>query len=166
MPVVLPTRDLSAHAPYAAHALAGLAARYAEHRADWSVQPRFDAARRWYARLAGAPDHEAWLLTWLPGQATDLHDHGGSAGVFMVLDGRLTEQLPVGTSEVRLLDRGYGAGTTRAFGPRHVHRIVNSGPAPAVSLHVYAPALRRMTRYEIVGGRLAVAAVEQEGEDW
>jgi hypothetical protein len=23
-----------------------------------------------------------WLLTWLPQQDTDLHDHGGSAGVY------------------------------------------------------------------------------------
>ena len=36
-------------------------------------------------------DYEAWLLTWLPGQSTGLHDHGGSAGAFTVLSGVVEE---------------------------------------------------------------------------
>jgi hypothetical protein len=155
LPVALPARDLG-----------GLAEWYAARRDDWPVRPVFDPARRWYARFAAAGNHEAWLLTWLPGQSTDLHDHGGSAGAFTVLDGRLTEQLPIGRPEVRLIERGYGVAATRTFGPRHVHRIVNNGTAPAVSLHVYAPALTRMTRYTLAGGRLEITAVEQEGADW
>ncbi len=155
MHVALPTRDL-----------AGLAAWYADRRDRWPVTPHFDADRRWYARIGRAADHEAWLLTWLPGQHTDLHDHGGSAGAFAVLDGRLTEQLPIGRDKVLLVDRGYGVGAVRPFGARHVHRIVNAGPVPAVSLHVYAPALTRMTRYDLRGGRLEVTAVEREGADW
>ena len=158
MPVVLPTRN--------ALTLGGLAEWYAARRADWPVQPRFDSERRWYARLGGDAQHEAWLLTWLPGQSTDLHDHGGSAGAFTVLDGRLDEQLPIGRSEVRLTARGYGVGATREFGPRHVHRMVNTGPVRSITVHVYAPALTRMTRYALTSGRLEVTAVEREGEDW
>jgi predicted metal-dependent enzyme (double-stranded beta helix superfamily) len=149
-----------------AHDSRGLAEWYAAHRAGWAVTPRFDPDRRWYARLAADAGHEAWLLTWLPGQQTDLHDHGGSAGAFTIIEGRLTEQLPIGHADVRFVERGYGAGATRPFGPRHVHRIVNAGPAPAVSLHVYAPALTRMTRYTVDGGRLTVTAIEREGADW
>jgi hypothetical protein len=47
-----------------------------------------------------------------------------------------------------------------------VHRVVNAGSVPAVSLHVYAPALTRMTRYAIEHGRRQVLAVEQAGRDW
>jgi hypothetical protein len=47
-----------------------------------------------------------------------------------------------------------------------VHRIVNAGTAPAVSLHVYAPSLRQMTRYRIDGGVLSVEVVEKAGVDW
>jgi hypothetical protein len=57
-------------------------------------------------------------------------------------------------------------GSVRVFGPRHVHRIVNADTAPAVSLHVYAPALREMTRYRIDDGVLSVAVVEKAGIDW
>jgi hypothetical protein len=141
--------------------LATLARRYAE---NLPVVPQFDARSRWYARIGGDEFHEAWLLTWLPGQATDLHDHGGSAGAFLVVSGALTEQ--VVRRDVGLVDAVLVEGQVRSFGRRHVHRIVNSGTTPAVSVHLYAPALREMTRYRLDDGVLRVAAVEKAGVDW
>ncbi|WP_239075705.1 cysteine dioxygenase [Planosporangium flavigriseum] len=141
--------------------LAALARRYAE---NLSIAPHFNAESRWYARIGGDSTHEAWLLTWLPGQATDLHDHGGSAGAFLVGGGVLTEQ--VVRRGATLVDTAFVEGQVRSFGRRHVHRIVNSGTAPAISLHVYAPALREMTRYRVDDGGLRVAAVETAGVDW
>jgi predicted metal-dependent enzyme (double-stranded beta helix superfamily) len=140
--------------------LGGLAEWYAAQ----PLSPRFDPDTRWYERLYAAGDHEAWLLSWLPGQSTDLHDHGGSSGAFTILTGVLTEQTPTrGT----LADRGYCPGATRRFGPHHVHRIVNAGTVPAVSVHVYSPALTRMTRYALSeGGVLRTVGVERAGEDW
>jgi hypothetical protein len=149
----------------APRALAAAARRLAAHPAAWPVAPEFDPARRWYARLAAGDDHEAWLLTWLPGQATDLHDHGGSAGAFHVVSGVLTEQT-VRRWPGGLASRAYPAGRTRAFGPRHVHRVSNEGLVPAISLHVYAPVLTSMTRYRVEDGALRVATVERAGADW
>ncbi len=149
-----------------AHDLGGLAEWYAADPTRWPARPEFHPDRRWYARLALAGDHEAWLLTWLPGQATDLHDHGGAAGAFTVLEGHLTEATPTGGPGVELAERSYGPGATRRFGARHVHRIVNSGTVPAVSVHVYSPVLTRMTRYAIDGGALRIAGTEQAGRDW
>ena len=71
---------------------AALATRLADNRSLWQGLIRYDAASRYYARLAAEPGYEAWLLTWLPGQGTDWHDHGGSAGAFLVLQGTLTEE--------------------------------------------------------------------------
>jgi hypothetical protein len=138
----------------------------AEHYAGRPLTPRFDDTQRWYQRLAAADDHEVWLLTWLPGQGTDLHDHGGSAGAFTVLDGCLVEQTPSRHLPGGLAERGYGPRATRRFGPHHVHRMVNAGTVPAVSVHVYSPALTRMTRYALDGGALRVLAVERAGQDW
>jgi mannose-6-phosphate isomerase-like protein (cupin superfamily) len=148
--------------------LAALARRYAEDPASWSFAPRFNAESRWYARLGGDPGHEAWLLTWLPGQSTDLHDHGGSAGAFVVISGALTEHfVPTGQpGRVQPREVTLPAGAARSFGAQHVHRIVNAGAVPAVSLHVYAPALREMTRYTIDDGILNVAVVERAGVNW
>jgi mannose-6-phosphate isomerase-like protein (cupin superfamily) len=148
--------------------LAAVARRYAEDPSSWPFAPRFNPDSRWYARIGGDSGHEAWLLTWLPGQSTDLHDHGGSAGAFVVVSGVLTEHVVRPDQAGRVVPREVTlpAGAARAFGARHVHRIVNTGHLPAVSLHVYAPALRRMTRYTIDDGFLSVAVVEQAGVNW
>jgi hypothetical protein len=155
MSILLPTRDLG-----------GLAEWYAADPARWPVHPEFDPVDRWYTRLAMTDDHEAWLLTWLPGQCTALHDHGGSAGAFTVVEGYLTEDTPTRGAEVTLATRGYGTGATRPFGPRHVHRMANSGTVPAVSVHVYSPALTHMTRYALADGALRPRTVERAGRDW
>jgi predicted metal-dependent enzyme (double-stranded beta helix superfamily) len=146
--------------------LGGLAERYAADPASWPSRPRFDPDERWYSRLARTDDHEAWLLTWLPGQATELHDHGGVSGAFTVLAGHLTEAVPTQGPSVQLVGRSYGPGATRRFGAQHVHQVVNSGSVPAVSLHVYSPVLTRMTRYAVEAGELRTLAVEQAGRDW
>lgn len=135
------------------------ARRFAADPASWPATLHFDTADRWYTRLADAGGYEAWLLTWLPGQQTGWHDHGGSAGAFVVVTGRLREDTAAAT-------RTLGAGQGRQFDARHVHRVSNDGSIPAVSIHVYSPALTSMTRYELVGGSLRPLAVEHAGVDW
>jgi hypothetical protein len=157
------------------------ATRYAADPDSWPVAPRFNAVDRWYHRLAQEPDHEVWLLTWLPGQGTDLHDHGGSAGAFTVLSGSLTEDTvatgpdsshpygpsaATGLSSPRITARELGEGAGRRFGTRHIHRITNRSDRPAISIHVYGPALTTMTRYRIGGAGLDVVAVERAGAQW
>ncbi|MEV0397402.1 cysteine dioxygenase [Polymorphospora rubra] len=143
--------------------LHAVARRYAADPDSWPVRPHFDPVDRWYSRLAVADDHEVWLLTWLPGQHTDLHDHGGSSGAFVVVSGTLTEEVVAGG---RLRPASLRTGTGRRFGAHHVHRVANRDDEPAVSLHVYGPALRTMTRYRLDGGRLRVAEVETAGVSW
>jgi hypothetical protein len=130
---------------------------------DWPFAPRFDPHRRWFGRLAVADDHEVWLLTWLPGQSTDLHDHGGAGGAFTVVSGEVVEQTVQGGS---LANTVYRQGDGHRFGAHFVHRIVNSGPRPAVTVHAYGPALTAMTRYRLHEGRLTVESITKAGADW
>ncbi len=145
-----------------------IATRLAAAPGEWPVAPRFDPVERWYHRLAVTDDHEAWLLTWLPGQGTDLHDHGGSAGAFHVVGGTLTEDTVTVTPgrPPRITARELGEGAGRRFGTRHIHRITNRSNRPAVSIHVYGPALTAMTRYRIAGDGLEVLTVERAGARW
>jgi predicted metal-dependent enzyme (double-stranded beta helix superfamily) len=145
-----------------------IAARYAAAPEEWAVAPRFNPVDRWYHRLAAADDHEVWLLTWLPGQGTDLHDHGGSAGAFLVFGGTLTEDTVAVTpgAPPRITARELGEGAGRRFGTRHIHRVTNRSARPAISIHVYSPALTVMTRYRIGAESLDVVAVEQAGVQW
>ncbi|MGV1010088.1 MAG: cysteine dioxygenase [Dermatophilaceae bacterium] len=147
--------------------LSETARQLASHRQLWGRLVDFDPVSRHYARIAPGPDHEAWLLTWLPGQGADWHDHGGSAGSFVVLQGQLTEQV----GATRPARDGWptttlAAGDQRTFGRHHVHRVTNVGLDPAVSLHVYSPKLTVMTTYVVSDGRLRPSEQQQVGVNW
>ncbi|MER7815740.1 cysteine dioxygenase family protein [Streptomyces sp. NPDC096153] len=116
---------------------AGLARSVAEDRAQWAPLVRYDATTRWYHRLRTGPGYEVWLLSWVPGQGSGLHDHGPSSGVMTVLEGELTER-------TARADRALTAGAQRVFAPGYVHEVVNDSLEPAVSLHVYFPGLTEM----------------------
>ncbi|MFF7199266.1 cysteine dioxygenase [Streptomyces sp. NPDC008079] len=132
---------------------AGLARSIAADRERWAPQVRYDATTRWYARLRRGPGYEVWLLSWLPGQSSGLHDHGLSSGVLTVLQGALRERaLPSASTGAsggagREVNRVLSAGAQRAFAPGYVHEVVNDALEPAVSLHVYFPGLTKMTPY-------------------
>ncbi|MET9686092.1 cysteine dioxygenase [Streptomyces coeruleorubidus] len=115
----------------------GLARAIAADRFQWEHLVRYDATTRWYHRLRTGQGYEVWLLTWVPGQGSGLHDHGRSSGVLTVLEGTLTEQTLTGR-------RVLSAGAQRVFAPRYVHQVVNDAMEPAVSLHVYQPGLTEM----------------------
>ena len=40
----------------------------------------YDAENRWHQRIYRDQRVDVWLISWLPSQGTQLHDHGGSAG--------------------------------------------------------------------------------------
>ena len=149
--------------------LVKIATGLASQRLLWEPLVSYDPVARYYVRLAREPEFEAWLLTWLPGQGTDWHDHGGSAGTFITLRGVLTERhAEVGYGPPRIIPgaRELVAGTLRSFGSRHVHEVTNRGAEPAVSLHVYSPALVEMHQYEVSGDLLHVVHSQMVGVNW
>ncbi|QKW06849.1 cysteine dioxygenase family protein [Streptomyces sp. NA04227] len=115
----------------------GLARSIAADTARWRHLVRYDATTRWYHRLSTGPGYEIWLLSWVPGQRSGLHDHGASSGVLTVLEGQLTERTP-------RRDRVLGTGAQRVFAPGYVHEVVNDSLEGAVSLHIYFPGLTEM----------------------
>jgi len=102
---------------------------------------------RWYRRLAGADDYEVWLLSWLPGQGTGFHDHGGSSGAFTVAQGALQEWTAPG-GRPNPVAATMAQGAVRSFGPWYVHHVINASAQPAVSVHAYSPPLESMRRFE------------------
>ncbi|MEU7297415.1 cysteine dioxygenase family protein [Streptomyces exfoliatus] len=129
---------------------AGLARSIADDRAQWAPYVEYDATTRWYHRLRTGPGYEVWLLSWVPGQGSGLHDHGVSSGVLTVLDGELTERTDRGV-------RTLGGGAQRVFAPGYVHEVVNDSLEPAVSLHVYFPGLTEMPMHESLQAQCAPA---------
>jgi quercetin dioxygenase-like cupin family protein len=109
-----------------------IARAYAADRATWAHLLRYDPDERFAVLVEATGEQEIWLMSWLPGQETDQHDHGNATGAFTVVSGSLTEHV---------LHRGItlslSAGQSRVFGPGYAHHVRNDGPDPAVTLHVY-----------------------------
>lgn len=155
--------------PGSPRTLARIARHLAAQTDVWQPLLELDSENRWYTRLTRGYGWEAWLLTWWPGQGTDLHDHGGSAGAFTVLSGELLEitPSPVEADRTRTSSRVLRAGQERAFGAPHIHQVTNIGDRAAASLHVYGPALSVMNRYELDPERgPVIATTERAGWDW
>ncbi|HEY4409989.1 MAG TPA: cysteine dioxygenase family protein [Acidimicrobiia bacterium] len=131
----------------------------------WWPKVRRSEGRRWYELLLATEDFEAWLLGWPVGEGIELHDHGSSSGAFIVVEGTLSETYLDAAEGVRpgsrLYHRLLPEGDLVAFGPDHIHDVVNGGRRQAMSIHVYSPRLRSMTFYEARPDR-GLAAVRTE----
>ena len=103
-------------------------------------------SRRWWARLALTGGVEVWLLSWLPGQGTGPHDHGGAAGAFTVLLGELSESYRYPAGPIRGL--GHTVGNAIGFGAGRAHDLRNLSVTPAASVHAYSPPLVPTRKYE------------------
>lgn len=118
----------------------------AEEPSTWQSTVRFGTARRWWTRLQGDDVVDIWLLTWVHDTGTDLHDHGDSAGAFVVVSGELEEVRPRTDGSLRTVR--LQAGAVRTIAPGAVHDVRSPSRLPAVSIHAYSPPLRTMTFYE------------------
>jgi mannose-6-phosphate isomerase-like protein (cupin superfamily) len=138
--------------------LLGLLRALAVDQEQWLDRVRFSSEGRWYERLRVDDAHEVWLISWLPGEATGLHDHGHPSGAFLVLLGELVEHRvgPSWQDTARVL----WAGDSRVFGPGYVHDVRNASSAPAVSLHAYSPRLTVLNRYDLRPSGLVRTASE------
>jgi hypothetical protein len=102
--------------------------------------------KRWWTRLALTGGVELWLLSWLPGQGTGPHDHGGAAGSFTVLLGELAESYRYPAGPIRTL--GHTVGGSIGFGAGRAHDLRNASGSPAASVHAYSPPLVPTRKYE------------------
>jgi len=126
-----------------------VAAEYAADRTRWRHLLRYDAVERYAVLVARTEDDEIWLMSWLPGQQTQLHDHGDASGAFTVVSGSLTEVVvrPDAVSGAGSVEHALHSGQSRVFGPGYAHQVRNDGVDPAVSLHVYRFGPRTVRSY-------------------
>ncbi|MCY1016977.1 cysteine dioxygenase [Pyxidicoccus sp. MSG2] len=130
-----------------------LVERLRSSRPDWRLLEslvRYDAAG--YARrvLDRTDACELLLVCWLPGQVSRVHDHGGSSGVSWVVRGQLQETRYAWGGDRLLPDERSAAeeGDFLLERAETIHRIHNASRHGAVSLHLYAPPMVGMTRYD------------------
>ncbi|MEU5696565.1 cysteine dioxygenase family protein [Actinosynnema sp. NPDC020468] len=128
-----------------------IAVDVAARRERWAHLLRYDPDHRFSALVERTDQQEIWLMSWLPGQSTDLHDHGRTTGAFTVVSGALTEVVASGGHQVL---NNLTTGQSRVFGPSYAHQVRNDGPDPAVTIHVYRDGGRtiRPVRFDPVEG--------------
>lgn len=103
---------------------------------------------RWFTRLHSDDDLDVWLISWVAGHTTELHDHAGSLGALTVLSGSLNELRWNGTG---LRHRRLDAGDQAAFPLGWVHDVTASDDnwPETLSVHAYSPPLTAMSYYEV-----------------
>jgi len=114
----------------------------------WMERVRLRIAQRWYERVYLDSDYDVWIISWMPGQSTGFHDHGESAGAFVVATGVLVEHRP-GETPLEIHQ-----GQPRTFGVDYAHDVRNVSAGPAISIHAYSPPLDEMNEYELEGSHL------------
>jgi predicted metal-dependent enzyme (double-stranded beta helix superfamily) len=127
--------------------LAEIVSRFAASD-GWIDRVRLRTENRWYERLYLGTDYDVWAISWMPAQSTGFHDHGDSAGAFVVATGVLEEHRP-GAATIEITP-----GKTRAFGKEYAHDVRNASLGPAISIHAYSPPLNQMNEYDLVGSEL------------
>ena len=143
--------------------LTALAQTYAADPASWVPHVRVDPGRRACHRLLEAPNATVWLLCWMPGQETGFHDHDGASGAVAVARGTVVEQrLRLGGAPST---RTATEGDCFGFEGFVIHNVGHGAGAPAVTIHAYSPALRRMGAYDVgPDGELRRRALDEEVE--
>ena len=94
MSIDLSPRPDTVAAPLDVDELSALTRSLAAQPDLWRPLVQFQESGRWWTRLDAPPGVDVWLLTWLPSQGTELHDHGASAAAFTIVAGTLTEVRP------------------------------------------------------------------------
>ena len=109
---------------------------------------------RKYARnlIARSPHSELLMLCWRSGQRTPIHDHGGSHGVVMVVEGQLTETMFERAPEGHVRPYNtfkWGPGAVTGADIPDIHQLLNLQTATRdmVSLHCYSPPLSVLNTY-------------------
>lgn len=126
-------------------ALARLVGAVADDPDTWTPLVVVDPDRRRY-RLVYEDDRlDLWVLSWMPGQATGLHDHGVSGVALTTVQGSVTERhLVIGGEPTR---RILTPGTVHTGPAGYIHAVGHDEGAPAVTIHAYSPPLVQVGQY-------------------
>jgi cysteine dioxygenase type I len=113
----------------------------------WRERIAVDPERRRYALAFEDERMDAWVLSWMPGQATGFHDHYISSVGLCVAQGTVREdQMRYGHHH---LERHLTAGDSRHGDATYIHRVRHVEGTPAVTIHTYSPRLEWVGQYRL-----------------
>ena len=85
-------------------------------------------------------DYELFLICWMPGQISKIHNHSDNGCIFKILEGKMTE-FRYDTKNLKLIEKiDYNNKITEFISNETAyHKFGNLGIVPSVSLHLYSP---------------------------
>lgn len=102
---------------------------------------------------------EVLVLGWIPGQESLIHDHDGSHGVVRVFEGSICET-KFYWDEDRKIRAGMkseaGCGMMTAVGEPDIHHLKNTSAQNSLTVHIYAPPLKKLHIYEEGSGEVNI----------
>ncbi len=126
-------------------ALAQLVADVTADRLAWEPLVVVDPDRRRYRLVYEDERLDLWVLSWMPGQATGLHDHGTSAVALTAAQGSVIERhLVIGDEPTR---RILTPGPVHTGRGGYIHAVGHHEGSPAVTIHAYSPPLIQVGQY-------------------
>ncbi len=123
------------------------------------LEPHFRFRNECYARNLVYRNelYELILITWMPGQRTPIHDHGGGRCWVQILAGELcfkNYEMPKDL-EAPFLPKALGGAELYGIGCTDyiddgiaLHTIANVGNEKAASLHLYSRPIERCRKYD------------------
>jgi uncharacterized NAD(P)/FAD-binding protein YdhS len=97
-------------------------------------------------------EYELLVMTWLPGQSSIAHDHGGSICAMLTVTGTAVEGnysvAPDGYIDLEY-ENSFPPGQVTAGQDTAVHTISNPSGEVLVTVHIYSPPLRDFRRFAI-----------------
>ena len=113
----------------------------------------FKEGTYWRHRVCRNESVEMLVLCWRPGQRTVIHDHNGSQGAVLVLQGVMWETIFLYDEEHGLsYDSacGYQAGQITGADVPDIHQLGNPDVSERnlVTIHIYSPALGVLHTYK------------------
>ena len=145
-----------------------LAVELGRERRLWEHLVQHYEDRRHYVELYRDVHLDVWLICWQNQQDTGFHDHDLSSGAVFVADGELVEdRWLLGEGAMRKETTPRAAGTSFDFDGSRIHCMRHPGGVPAVSIHLYSPALWRMGYYSFdPAGNLCRTSITYADEMW
>lgn len=104
---------------------------------DWVQYISFNANRYTRNKVIETDFYEMYILCWLPGQKTPIHDHPGNGCMFKLLHGELHEQLYDAFGQLVLKERVHQSGDVVTI-KDELHTMENTSKTYATSLHIYS----------------------------
>lgn len=103
---------------------------------DWIKHINFDALNYKRNLIMQTDFYEMYLLCWLPGQRTKMHDHPGNGCMFKILHGELNERIYDHNFDM-VRSYTHELGSTVGMLDR-IHCMENKSTEYAASLHIYS----------------------------